>query len=294
MRFEYEKFLCISIDLDDMRFYRRIHDLGEQCDTPLVFETALPRFVDFCSDMAVKATVFVVSEDLKWKEATESLRKCIELGHEIGSHSVTHMYDLSKQPKEIMRTEVLGSKLALEDTLGVEVHGFRAPGYNLSNELLQEIQEAGYEYDATILPSFSYYLARALIIGLMRLRGKRSASITGRFSDFVRGCKPFKWDNGLVELPITSFFLPLIGTTLSRRTFFRVSKTFLQRQWFVHLVFHALDFLEASEAGTDLLIEPALRVGLRERLESFSITIKSLLDDRKVLTLGEAARMVLK
>jgi hypothetical protein len=286
-----EKVFCISIDLDDMRFYRRIHGLSEEGDTPLVFQKAMPRFLDFCDRLGVKATVFVISEDLKWREAKDVLRICIESGHEIGSHSRSHKYDLSRQSKEVMQREVLGSKVEIEDTLGIEVLGFRGPGYNLSEQLLKEIYDAGYEYDTTILPSFPYYVARALIIGFMRVRGKQSASITGRFSDFVKGCKPFRWGDGVIELPISSFILPFIGTTLSRRSLARLAKTLFAGKRFLHLVFHALDFLEASEAGTDLLVEPALRVRLDERLDSFSMVIKGLMAGRKMARLREVAKI---
>jgi hypothetical protein len=275
-----------------MRFYRRIHGLSKEGDTPLVFEKALPRFMRFCDEMGAKATVFVISEDLKWREAKDALQKCIDSGHEIASHSVSHIYDLSRQGKEVIANEVSLSKVALEETLGVQVYGFRGPGYNLSRQLLEEIHNGGYEYDATILPSFSYYVARALIIGFMRLKGKRSASITGRFSDFVKGCRPFRWDNNLVELPISSFILPFIGTTVSKRSFARLAKPLFAQKGFLHLVFHALDFLEAFEAGTDLLVEPALRVSLDERLESFSMAIKGLMAGRKMARLVEVAKMV--
>jgi hypothetical protein len=286
-----EKVFCISIDLDDMRFYRRIHGLSEEGDTPLVFQKAMPRFLDFCDRLGVKATVFVISEDFKWREAKDVLRMCIESGHEIGSHSRSHKYDLSRQSKEVMQREVLGSKVEIEDTLGTEVLGFRGPGYNLSEQLLKEIADAGYEYDSTILPSLSYYIARALIIGFMRVRGKQSASITGRFCDFARGCKPFRWGDGVIELPISSFILPFIGTTLSRRSFARLAKTLFAGKRFLHLVFHALDFLEASEAGTDLLIEPALRVRLDERLDLFSMAIKGLMARRKMVRLRDVVKM---
>lgn len=277
--------LCVGIDLDDLRYYRGIHALPPAVETPVVFERAVPRFVDLCGRLGLRATLFTISSDLRWDEARESLAHAARAGHEIASHSRSHFYDLSRKERRRIEAEVAGSRDDLQDALGVPVVGFRGPGYNLSPTLLSVLAQTGFQYDASILPSPAYWAARAAIIGGMRLAGRRSASIPGRMRDFLRGRRPFVWGRvapGLKEFPITACGparLPLIGTTLTRASPMRDHLLwFARRLPFVHLEFHAIDFLDIAQDGLDpaLAIEPALGVPLAARMDSYEHALKTL------------------
>lgn len=281
------KALCVGIDLDDLRYYRAIHGLPSRADTPLVFEAAVPRFLDFCDRLGIRATLFAIGEDLRWGEAREALRAAVTRGHEVGSHSNAHAYDLSRRTADDIRRDVVAARTAIEDAIGGPVLGFRAPGYNLSDVLLRAVVEAGHRYDASILPSPPYCVARAAVIAAMRLRGRHSASIVGRGRDFIRSRDPFVWPGiGLREFPITvcgPLRLPLIGTTLARGGV--LAKHLVRcaaRLPFVHIEFHALDFLDAARDGIepDLLVEPALRVPLADRVSRFEEALGALTSDR--------------
>ncbi len=283
-----ERVLCVGMDLDDLRFYRAIHGIAPGPDTPLVFEAAVPRFLDFCDRLGVRATLFAIGEDLRWGEAREALRAAVSRGHEVGSHSHAHAYGLSRRPPDDIARDVLAARTAIEDAVGRPVPGFRAPGYNLSDGLLRAVVEAGHRYDASILPSPPYFAARAAVIAAMRLRGRHSASIVGRGRDFVRSRDPFVWPGtGLREFPITAcgpLRLPLIGTTLARGGFLAAHLIgSAARLPFVHVEFHALDFLDAARDGIepDLRVEPALRVPLDTRLARFEAAVRTLMAHRR-------------
>lgn len=279
--------VCVGIDLDDLRFYRRIHALAEKPDTPLIFEVALPRFLEMCARLGVKATLFVIGEDMAWPQAREALRFALSRGHEVASHSYSHAYDLSKKPRDQVLAEVVKARMCLEDVSGAGVLGFRAPGYNLSDVLLWALHEAGYTYDSSLLPSPLYFFARAAVIVAMRAAGRKSASIVGRTKDFFGKRTPFLWPGlGLQEYPISAcglLGLPLIGTTLRNRVFEGILSSCAKKYDFVHVEFHALDFLDVREDSLDkdLLIEPALRVPLAQRLELFEDFLSKILSSHK-------------
>lgn len=280
--------LCVGIDLDDLRYYRAIHGLPSRADTPLVFEAAVPRFLDFCDRVGVRATLFAIGEDLRWGEAREALRAAVARGNDVESHSHAHAYDLSRRPPDDIERDVLAARTAIEDAIGCPVLGFRAPGYNLSDVLLRAVVKAGHRYDASILPSPPYFAARAAVIAAMRLRGRHSVSIVGRGRDFVRSRDPFVWPGtGLREFPITAcglLRLPLIGTTLARGGFLAARLiASAARLSFVHVEFHALDFLDTARDGIepDLLVEPALRVPLADRMSRFEEALRALMSDRR-------------
>ncbi len=278
-----ERVLCVGIDLDDLRFYRAIHGLPAAADTPLVFEAAVPRFLDFCDRARVRATLFAIGEDLRWGEACEALRSAVARGHEVASHSHAHAYDLSRRPPDEIERDVLTARAVLEDAIGCPVPGFRAPGYNLSEVLLRAVARAGHAYDASLLPSPPYFAARAAVIAALRLRGRHSASIVGRGRDFLRSRDPFVWPGtGLREFPITAcgpLRLPLIGTTLARGGSLAAHLVACAaRLSFVHVEFHALDFLDAARDSIEpaLLVEPALRVPLADRMSRFEDALRHL------------------
>ncbi len=58
--------LSVSFDLDEIRCYHDIHGLDspEGAQGHVVYERALPRISSFCDDLGIKATFFVVGEDL--------------------------------------------------------------------------------------------------------------------------------------------------------------------------------------------------------------------------------------
>jgi polysaccharide deacetylase family protein (PEP-CTERM system associated) len=48
-----------------------------------------------------------------------------------------------------LRKDLEGSKKLLEDITGTQVHGYRAPSFSVSDEILKIIEDAGYQYDAS-------------------------------------------------------------------------------------------------------------------------------------------------
>ena len=285
--------LCVGIDLDDLRYYRAIHALPDVPDTPVLFEAALPRFLQLCAKVGVRATLFAIASDLRWPVAVAALKGAVAAGHEVASHSHAHRYDLSLMPEAAMESDVMLARRALSDAIGRPVVGFRGPGYNLSDDLLHALVRAGYQYDSTCLASPPYFLARAAIIGAMRIKGARSASIVGRGRDFFRGTRPFMWETvSLPEYPITGCGLvriPLIGTTLASRSWRRRLVSAASRLDFLNIEFHGIDFLDLEKDGLDpaLAVEPALRVPLAERLVGFEEALLTLAAGRKNCPLAE-------
>jgi peptidoglycan/xylan/chitin deacetylase (PgdA/CDA1 family) len=80
---------------------------------------------------------------LRW----DDLREMVSLGHEIGSHSVTHP-NMATISVEEARRELVESRKTLEDQLGCRVRWFAYPfggNHNFRNDRLPLVYEAGYE-----------------------------------------------------------------------------------------------------------------------------------------------------
>jgi polysaccharide deacetylase family protein (PEP-CTERM system associated) len=128
-----------------------------------------------------KATFFV----LGWvaKVHPDMLREIQALGHEIACHGYMHRHIWDLSPREFSE-DLLSAKQEIEDVIGTEVIGFRAPTFSVTRETLwalRLIRDAGFKYDSSIFP----------------IRHDRYG-----ISDFPR--QPFQVMDGLWEIPLST------------------------------------------------------------------------------------------
>ena len=101
--------------------------------------------------------------------------------------------------------------------------GFRAPGYDMSERVLDVLMAQGYRYDSSVFPSWPYYLAKAGVMAMMSLVGRPSRSVLGDpralfapTDALSAGRSPFaRGQSTLVELPVATtpgLRMPAIGS----------------------------------------------------------------------------------
>jgi peptidoglycan/xylan/chitin deacetylase (PgdA/CDA1 family) len=210
------------VDLDAVACYYRIHALpGPPPERArfAVLRRCLPRFADLFARHGVRATFFVVGGDLEEDaEGRALLAELARAGHELGSHSHSHPYDFVRLADSTIAGEIDRAHAAIADCSGAPPVGFRAPGYEISDRVVDMLRARGYHYDSSLLPSPPYYGAKALVMAAMRLRGHPSGSILGNPAAPFGPVHPHRIASGtLVELPISVSPLlrvPVIGTTL--------------------------------------------------------------------------------
>jgi polysaccharide deacetylase family protein (PEP-CTERM system associated) len=110
------------------------------------------RLLDFLDERGVEGTFFVVG----WLAEREPgmVRRIVERGHEVGSHSYEHDLVGRLGPKGF-RDSVRRSKAVLEDVAGTEILGYRAPSFSIVPGLewaFDVLLEEGYAYDASLFP----------------------------------------------------------------------------------------------------------------------------------------------
>ncbi len=103
----------------------------------------------------VKATFFILGEIVE--KYPELLRQIDKEGHEVGVHGYHHdqMFRLSPQKLE---TDLSRAKGLIEDAIGKQVNGFRAPAFSINQKTawaLDVIEKVGFTYDSSIFPSRS-------------------------------------------------------------------------------------------------------------------------------------------
>ena len=214
---------AVTIDLDGAWCYRAIHgvaaaaDHGDgvfEDDDDDVLAEGLPRFLDMCARLDLKATLFVVARDLGRPRFRALLQQAVADGHAVMSHSFTHRYDLAAQPRERVVADLERARALIADATGVLPEGFRAPGYTTSPTLWRALAQTGHRWSSSVLPSPPYLLAKRAVRLLTRLRGGRSSSQAGSWRAYsplhARPPAP------LVEVPVTTALgWPWLGTTIA-------------------------------------------------------------------------------
>mgnify|MGYP001346461160 FL=1 len=287
---------AVNVDVDSLYLYYRLHGFEEDEANNAVWTAGVRRFAELFDELGVRGTFFVVAADLeRWPEAKKIAAELVEAGHEIGSHTFTHPYDLTRRSDDEIEDELKRSHTALSDVVGRPISGFRAPGYTITAPILERMKSLGYAYDSSLFPCPPYYLAKASVMGLMRLRGRRSDAILDRPSIMWQRRTPH-WREGIRELPITvlpGLRAPFIGTSLLMmgRTGYRAIRPWVRSTSFVNLEFHGIDLCDLTIDGIDpiLLKQPDLRVPLAEKLDLFREVITDLRDGWNLDTLENLA-----
>jgi peptidoglycan/xylan/chitin deacetylase (PgdA/CDA1 family) len=264
--------VSVSVDLDAIECYFRIHALPGAPPPEArfaVLRRCLPRLAELFARHQVRPTWFVVGRDLE--EDSEGRRLLTELagaGHELANHSYSHPYDLVRLPRSVIAEQIDRSHALVADACGRAPVGFRAPGYEVSREVIDMLCERGYRYDSSAFPSVPYYLAKAAVMGAIRLRGRRSGSIMLRPGVLGAPLEPYRpsqadpyrrGDRPLVEIPISVtpwLRLPVFGTSLVTAPSWlrrRLVATAL-RAPLTNLELHGIDLCDAEADG----IPPAL------------------------------------
>jgi polysaccharide deacetylase family protein (PEP-CTERM system associated) len=147
-----------------------------------------------------KATFFVVGSLAPvWKESLVQLSRD---GHEIGLHGHTHEH-LAILGRDKFRNGITEGKQILEDVLGREIWGFRAPYFSLTDKsewAHQILFDAGFKFSSSVLPVWN---PQACFSKAPKL--------------------PFSWNSGLIEFPVPTFGLGKFGVPLLGGAYLRLA-----------------------------------------------------------------------
>ena len=148
----------------------------------------------------VKCTFFAVQF---WVERyPEYVKKIMDAGHEMGTHSRTHSY-MSKQTKAEIQDELITSSAAIEKLTGEKVTLFRPPYGDYDDELVDTCLEMGIYPIQWDVDSLDWKNLSATEIAMRVINGAKPGSII------------LCHNNGLH----TAEALPLIFSTLKNRGF---------------------------------------------------------------------------
>lgn len=159
-----------------------------------------------------KATFFI----LGWiaDKCPDLVKDIASQGHEIASHGFSHELIYNMTP-DAFREDIRKSKFLLEEITGSRVRGYRAPSFSITQDslwALDILKDEGFEFDSSIFP----------------------VKFHSRYGFSDCDTSPFRWPNGLVEIPLSVYkvlniALPLAGGGYFRLLPYAYFKFFLKR-----------------------------------------------------------------
>ncbi len=296
----------LSIDLDALRHYFRIHglssDRGDEAAGPdPVYTKAVERFGELCRRLGIRGTAFCIGMELERPEAETAIRGLAAAGHEIANHTFSHDYALARRPPSEIAGEVRRGGEAVARVSGRAPVGFRAPGYTLSSALVAALAEQGYRYDSSAFPTLPYYVGKAGVMAALAMLGRPSHAVLDRPRVLTAPRAPYRpridepYARGsvaLLELPVTTGLagFPLIGTFVAILPAWalRILRLGTGRLPLFNLELHGVDLLDESDAPPGLAARQRdLRVPAMVKMARIEAFVREL--GREWVALEEAA-----
>jgi len=306
--------VAVSIDLDSIGCYYKIHGLGvapRELDH-VILERALPRAAQLFATRGIHVTWFVVGRDADAEVGSAHAANGVRLGEraragdELGNHSYSHPYELARLGAKVIDDEIGRCDHVLRTITGTPTRGFRAPGYDVSATMFDALARRGYHYDSSIFPAPGYYAAKAAVMAVLALVRRPSGAVLANPRQLIAPSQPYRpamtapWRKGqapLVELPIAVTpwtRIPAIGTSLIVapdviRT--RVLAAMASSPLF-NFELHGIDFVDADKDGIPgelVARQPDLRIPVTEKLARLTSILDDLARTRVFVTLADAA-----
>jgi peptidoglycan-N-acetylglucosamine deacetylase len=299
---------AVSIDLDGIGCYYRIHGLGPAPEelADVMYERAIPRASNLFAARGIHVTWFVIGRDAERAGNAAVLGKLAAHGDELANHSYTHPYELARLDAATVDDEVSQCDRVLRGITGTPPRGFRAPGYDVSPAMLDALARRGYRYDSSIFPAPGYYAAKAAVMAALALARRPSGAVLTNPRALAAPADPYRpsmtapWRRGqapVVELPVavtTWTRMPAIGTTLLVAPALVRARLLagMTKRRFFNFELHGIDFIDADRDGIpgDLVArQPDLRVPIDDKLARLGDILDQLAERWEFATLADVA-----
>ncbi len=251
-----------SVDVDTLDSIFKKKNLPEGHDYSWSeYDEGIGNMCDFFDSLGIKATLFCVGLDLTRPANRELIKDACVRGHEIANHTMTHAQGLKLLPRNRKEEEIAQCEDMCESITGQKPIGFRSPGWNIDEEVLEILIRRGYVYDSSIFPTFLMPIMKAMYLKTKTIGVREDRTTMGRLRYMFAPLKPYrtkadsfqKGTDGLWEFPISvspTIRFPLFATMLLKLGFDNFSRTYrkIRKRWMpLQFMLHLFDFVDFSK-----------------------------------------------
>ena len=305
--------LSLSLDLDNQWSYMKSHGEKGWEAYPSYFDIFVPHILKVLEELNLKITFFIVGQDASFERNHQYLKALADAGHDIANHSFKHETWLHLYSREELVAEINAAHDIIESVTGVAPNGFRGPGFSWSNTLLEVLNEKGYLYDASTLPTVIGPLARLYYFKTANMSKEEKEDrkeIFGKFSDGFRKLKPYFWkfknDKSLLELPVTTmpfFRIPFHLSYLLYLSNFSIHLMNLYLNIAIFLckltktepsfLLHPLDLIGGDQVSS-LAFFPGMNISSKRKVFIFNKVMKKLAKHYKLVDMNEHVTTIIE
>jgi predicted deacetylase len=305
---------AISCDVDTLASIYKGYGLRRPGGyTYVEFRMGLENFCRFLQPFGIKATLFMVGMDFHQPQNIPYIKAVIAEGHEIANHTLTHAQGFQLLSPEAKEAEIAGMEEICQQVTGKRPVGFRAPGWNISDDALPILRRRGCLYDSSVFPTLLMPLLKFLHWRSMSSRSGGDRTTMGHLKYMMAPVTPYrttqrslaeKGQCGIIEFPITvtpvtrlpffATFLLVTGLDLFRMCYQALKG--LGRP--IQFQFHLSDFVDYSHPelanqvpdSNGVYVPQALRTPLRKKWDLFQRALSLIAEDYTFSTLASWAK----
>lgn len=288
------RYCAVQVDLDTVGVLRSFFGSpGVGPEGP--DETSLRALVEFrrlFEQEQVHSTLFVVGRDLERADYRSLVRSMFAQGHEIANHTHGHPSSLPALSHADRHEEIQACEQAIIQTTGEPPVGFRAPCYRIDRPTLDLLADAGYLYDASVLPSPFVILMKALHLATGLGRAGRNGP--GSLAHALKSRNLYRECNGqrsIVEVPVSTApwtRLPLHSTVLIHVPGpLSLLASRPEKERFVTMTFHLVDLMGPHVPASVRRRHPTAAISLEKRRRRCREIIRFLKREYTLVTTRE-------
>ena len=294
----------ISLDLDNLWSYLKTQGAPGWESFPSYLDQVVPRMLETLDRCGQRITFFIVGQDATMESNRAALKSIADAGHEIANHSFMHEPWLHLYSREQIHQEIRDAENAIAAVTGKTTQGFRGPGFSTSPLVRDVLAERGYSYDASIFPSALGPVSRLFFFLNSKLSAEEKAQrkgLYGKFSDAFGTLKPFVWENGLMEVPVTTMPLLRLPMHTTYLMFLAQKSEWLAKFYWntavtlcrvrgvaPSLLLHPTDFLDEQDVP-QMSFFPGMKLPAKNKIALVEHTIRSLQQHWQAGTMNEHA-----
>ena len=294
----------ISLDLDNLWSYLKTQGAPGWQNFPSFLDQVVPRILETLDRCDQRITFFIVGQDATMESNRAALKMIADAGHEIANHSFMHEPWLHLYSRDQLHQEIRDAENAIAAVTGKTTQGFRGPGFSTSPLVRDVLAERGYVYDASIFPSALGPVARLFFFLNSKLSAEEKAQrkgLYGKFSDAFGTLRPFVWENGLMEVPVTTMPLLRLPIHTTYLMFLAQKSEWLAKFYWntavtlcrvrgvaPSLLLHPTDFLDEQDVP-QMSFFPGMKLPAKNKIALVEHAIRSLQQHWQAGTMNEHA-----
>ncbi len=296
-----ERVGTVSVDMDGLPIMLRQRGFTPLpgVDLDIVYTRGLPRLLDLFDTYGIKATFFINGRDTdRSPESADLAREAFRKGHEIANHGYEHLPFLTRAPREQVEEEIKRGEEAIERLIGEKPVGFRAPDWNITPLVMEVLEERGYRYDSSVLPTFHRFLFQFLHWKNNNYRrhptlGSPWTQMLAPLTPYHPGGSPGRLGaKRIIELPLTvspMLRVPFWGTSFmkfGRKSLDSIlSSTKRAGLGYFNFLMHGIDLVAPEEIGDPRLAgKPGAKRALKDKMADWHYLLERMSNEYRLIT----------